>query len=149
PALDVLAGPNAAASTGAVIVVAMLLGRPIGGIVFGRIAHRVCRTLTTRIAIAGTAACALVVAAIATREVRRGGTAGVSLLLRFLGGIFVAGEYSAAIALAVEWSLPRRRGVMSGFILSMARWAQATIAFAVAVLLAVLGPDAYAAWGWR
>jgi len=149
PALDVLAGPNAAASTGAVIVVAMLLGRPIGGIVFGRIADRVGRTRTTRIAIAGTAACALMIAAMPTHEVLSGGTVALILLLRFLGGIFVAGEYSAAIPLAMEWSLPRRRGLMSGFILSMAPWAQATIAFAVAVLLAVLGPDAYAAWGWR
>src|SRR5699024_10960594 len=163
PALDVLAGPNAAASTGAVSVVAMLLGRPIGGIVFGRIADRVGRTRTTRIAIAGTAACALMIAAMPTHEVLGGGPGALLLLLRvlgggrvalilllrFLGGIFVAGEYSAAIPLAMEWSLPRRRGLMSGFILSMAPWAQATIAFAVAVLLAVLGPDAYAAWGWR
>src|SRR5690606_40594886 len=34
-------------------------------------------------------------------------------------------------------------------ILSMAPWAQATIAFAVAALLAALGPEQYAAWGWR
>ena len=42
-----------------VLCLAMLLGRPIGGIVFGRISDRLGRTRTTRIAIAGTAACAL------------------------------------------------------------------------------------------
>ncbi|GAB3812332.1 MFS transporter [Tessaracoccus terricola] len=149
PAMLVLAGPAAAASTGALIVVAMLLGRPIGGIVFGRISDRLGRTRTTRIAIAGTAACAVAIAVIPTHEVLGAGTVALILVLRFLGGIFVAGEYSAAIPLAMEWSAPRRRGLMSGLILSMAPWAQATIAFSVAGLLVLLGPDAYAAWGWR
>ena len=149
PAMIVLAGPAAAASTGSLIVVAMLLGRPIGGVVFGRISDRLGRTRTTRVAIAGTAACALVIAAMPTHEVLGVGTIALILALRFLGGIFVAGEYSAAIPLAMEWSRPRRRGLLSGLILSMAPWAQASIAFAVAMLLVILGPDAYAAWGWR
>ncbi|VXB88418.1 MFS transporter [Citricoccus sp. K5] len=149
PAMLVLAGPAAAVSTGALIVIAMMLGRPIGGVVFGRIADRLGRTRTTRIAIAGTALCALVIAATPTHEILGAGTIGLILALRFLCGIFVAGEYSAAIPLAMEWSAPRRRGLMSGLILSMAPWAQATIAFSVAGLLALIGPDAYAAWGWR
>lgn len=149
PAMLVLAGPAATASTGALIVIAMLLGRPVGGIVFGAIADRLGRTRTTRVAIAGTALCALAIAAMPTHEILGGGTIALILALRFLGGIFVAGEYSAAIPLAMEWSTPRRRGLMSGLILSMAPWAQATIAFSVAALLVVLGPDAYAAWGWR
>ena len=49
PAMLVLAGPAAAASTGALIVIAMLLGRPIGGVMFGRIADRLGRTRTTRL----------------------------------------------------------------------------------------------------
>ena len=149
PAMLVLAGPAAATSTGALIVIAMLLGRPIGGVVFGRIADRLGRTRTTRIAIAGTALCALAIAATPTHEILGAGTIGLILALRFLCGIFVAGEYSAAIPLAMEWSASRRRGLMSGLILSMAPWAQATIAFSVAGLLALIGPEAYAAWGWR
>jgi MFS family permease len=84
-----------------------------------------------------------------THELLGPGTIGLILVLRFLGGIFVAGEYSAAIPLAMEWSAPRRRGLMSGLILSMAPWAQASIAFAVAGLLVVFGPDRYAEFGWR
>lgn len=149
PAMVVLAGPAAAASTGSLIVVAMLFGRPVGGIVFGRISDRLGRTRTTRVAIAGTAACALAIAVTPTHEILGAGTIALILALRFLGGIFVAGEYSAAIPLAMEWSRPRRRGLMSGLILSMAPWAQASIAFSVAMLLMMLGPDAYSAWGWR
>lgn len=149
PAMLVIAGPSATASAAALIIVAMLLGRPVGGVVFGRIADRMGRTRTTRLAIAGTAACALAIALVPTHQVLGPGTVALILALRFLGGIFVAGEYSAAIPLAMEWSMPRRRGLMSGLILSMAPWAQATIAFAVAALLAALGLEQYAVWGWR
>ncbi|WP_291278686.1 MFS transporter [Galactobacter sp.] len=149
PALAVVAGPGVAASAGAVIVIAMMLGRPLGGVIFGRIADRLGRTATTRIAIAGTALCALLIAAMPTHELLGGGTIACILVLRFLGGIFVAGEYSAAIPLAMEWSKPRKRGLMSGLILSMAAWAQAAIAFCTAAMILWLGPDTYALWGWR
>src|SRR5699024_11829206 len=91
----------------------------------------------------------LAIAAMPTYEILGGWTIAGILVLRFLGGIFVAGQYSAAIPLAMEWSTPRRRGLMSGMILSMAPWAQASIAFAVTGLLIILGPETYATWGWR
>src|SRR5699024_3847067 len=72
PAMLVLAGPAATASTAALIIVAMLFGRPVGGIVFGRISDRLGRTRTTRVAIAGTAACALAIAATPTHELLGG-----------------------------------------------------------------------------
>jgi MFS family permease len=149
PALAVVAGPGVAATAGAVIVIAMMLGRPLGGVIFGRIADRLGRTRTTRVAITGTAVCALLIAAMPTHDLLGGGTIACILVLRFLGGIFVAGEYSAAIPLAMEWSRPRRRGLMSGLILSMAAWAQAAIALVTAGMIFWMGPDAYAAWGWR
>lgn len=149
PAMAVLGGPAAAASRGTLIVVAMLLGRPLGGILFGRLADRFGRTRTTRWAIGGTAACALAIALMPGYAVLGTGTIALIVALRFIGGVFVAGEYSAAIPLAMEWSHPQRRGLMSGLILSMAPWAQGLIAFAVGILLLVLGPDAYAQWGWR
>lgn len=149
PALTTLAGPDAGVTTGAVVVVATLLGRPIGSMVFGRVADRVGRTRTTQVAIAGTAACTLAIAAVPSHE--SVGTAAIALvvLLRFVGGVFIAGEYTSAIPLAMEWSPPRRRGLVSGLIMSMAPWAQSTIAFATAGLIALLGPAAYAGWGWR
>lgn len=149
PALAVVAGPGVAASAGAVIVIAMMLGRPVGGVIFGRISDRLGRTRTTRVAITGTAVCALLIAVMPTHDVLGAGTIAAILVLRFLGGIFVAGEYSAAIPLAMEWSRPRRRGLMSGLILSMAPWAQGFIAFCTAGLIAALGLHDYALWGWR
>lgn len=149
PALPTLAGPTATAGAGAAVVVAMLLGRPLGGVIFGRISDRWGRTRTARLALLGTAICSAAIAAIPGYQSWGMGTMVVILLARFLGGIFIAGEYSAAIPLAMEWSVPERRGWFSGLILSMAPWAQGAIAFSTAALLAWLGPENYAAWGWR
>ena len=149
PALAHVAGPAAAAAAGSVVIIAMLLGRPIGGLVFGRLSDRFGRTRTTRAAILGTAVCALVIAAMPTHEVLGVATMVAIIAFRFLGGVFIAGEYSAAIPLAMEWSQPRHRGAMSGLILAMAPCAQGTIAFSVALGLKLLGEQAYADWGWR
>lgn len=149
PALKSVAGPHATATTGALVVMAMLLGRPLGGMVFGRVADRLGRTRTTTIAITGTACCTLGIGLVPTHEVIGPAAIAVVLLLRFAGGVFIAGEYSAAIPLAMEWARPVRRGLFSGMIMAMAPWAQATIAFVSAGLIVALGPTAYAAWGWR
>lgn len=149
PALGTLAGPHAGVTAGALVIVATLLGRPLGAMVFGQLADRVGRTRTTKVAIAGTAVCSLSIAVVPTHESIGALAITAVVLLRFVGGVFLAGEYTSAIPLAMEWSVPRRRGLVSGLIMSMAPWAQSTIAFATAGLIAVLGPDAYAEWGWR
>ncbi|WP_072041951.1 MFS transporter [Nigerium massiliense] len=149
PALPLLAGQDAAASSVALVVMATLIGRPLGAMIFGRISDAVGRTSTTRVAIAGTAACTWLIALVPSHDVLGWGTMAAVIALRFLGGVFLAGEYTSAIPLAMEWSAPRRRGLVSGVIMSMAPCAQATIAFVTVGLLALLGPDAYAAWGWR
>lgn len=149
PALPVIAGKTAVAQSAAFVVMATLIGRPLGAMIFGRIADRLGRTATTKVAIAGTATTTLLIAAVPTHAVLGVGTIAAIITLRFLGGIFLAGEYSAAIPLAMEWSAPRRRGLWSGAIMSMAPWAQATIAFVTALQLSTLGLARYAAWGWR
>ncbi|MFN8097660.1 MAG: MFS transporter [Dermatophilaceae bacterium] len=149
PALATLAGPHASATTASVVVLAMLLGRPVGGMVFGRIADRWGRTRTTRLAITGTALCSIGIALMPTHALIGPAAIALVLLLRFLGGVFIAGEYSAAIPLAMEWSRPRQRGLVSGLIMAMAPWAQASIAFGTLALLLTLGPESYAVWGWR
>ncbi|GAA1394932.1 MFS transporter [Luteococcus peritonei] len=149
PAMGRLVGPTGAASGTALVVAATLLGRPVGAVVFGRIADRVGRTRTTRVAIAGTAACTLLIACLPSHQVLGAATFVALVALRFLGGVFLAGEYSAAIPLAMEWSRPRQRGLVSGLAMAMSPSAQATIAFVTAMQLALFGTEAYARWGWR
>ena len=149
PALPVLAGPEAVASSVAFVVMATLVGRPVGAMIFGRISDTLGRTTTTRVAIAGTAAASLGIALVPDHTVIGAATMALIIALRFIGGVFLAGEYTSAIPLAMEWSRPRERGRASGLIMSMAPWAQATIAFVTVGLLVLLGPAEYAAWGWR
>lgn len=149
PAAAELFGPENLVANAGLVFVATLLGRPLGAAVFGPIADRFGRTATTKIALAGIALTTLLIALVPGHAVLGGGTLLLIVALRFLGGIFLGGEYTSAIPLAMEWAAPRRRGLTSGFIMWMSPWANATIAVIVFGLLSVLDPAAYGAWGWR
>ena len=149
PAAGTLLGAENVAATAGLVFTATLIGRPLGAAIFGPIADRVGRTATTKVALAGIAATTLLIAAVPGHEVLGGGTVALILALRFLGGVFLGGEYTSAVPLAMEWSAPRRRGMASGRIMAMSPAANATIAALVLVLLTVLDPASYSAWGWR
>lgn len=149
PAAAELFGPENLVANAGLVFVATLLGRPLGAAIFGPIADRVGRTATTKIALAGIALTTLLIALVPGHAVLGGGTLLLIVGLRFLGGIFLGGEYTSAIPLAMEWAAPRRRGLTSGLIMWMSPWANATIAVIVVGLLGALDPAAYSAWGWR
>jgi MFS family permease len=149
PAAAEVFGPNNLVSNAGLVFVAALLGRPLGAAIFGPIADRFGRTRTTKVALAGIALTTFLIALVPGHSVLGGGTLFFIVGLRFLGGVFLGGEYTSAVPLAMEWSLPRRRGLASGFIMWMSPWANATIAGIVFVLLSTFTPAMYGAWGWR
>jgi MFS family permease len=149
PAAAHLFGPENLVSNAGLIFVATLLGRPIGAAVFGPVSDRIGRTVTTKVALAGIALTMLLIALVPSHAVLGNGTLWTILVLRLLGGIFLGGEYTSAVPLAMEWSEPGRRGLASGLIMWMSPWANATIAGIVFVLLGVLDSETYSAWGWR
>lgn len=149
PAAAIVLGPDAAAAQTGLIFVATLFGRPLGAAIFGSLADRYGRTSTTKVAIAGIALTTLLIALIPNHDVGGAATLWAFIALRFLGGVFLGGEYSAAIPLAMEWTTPRRRGLLSGGIMAMSPLANAFIAGLTLVLVQVLGAEGYAAWGWR
>lgn len=149
PAAAHLFGHENLVSNAGLIFVATLLGRPLGAAVFGPISDRIGRTVTTKVALAGIASTMLLIALVPSHAVLGTGTLWTILVLRLLGGIFLGGEYTSAIPLAMEWSEPGRRGLASGLIMWMSPWANATIAGIVFVLLGVLDSETYSAWGWR
>ncbi len=147
PVAAQLFGAENMATNAGLIFIATLVGRPLGAMIFGPVADRIGRTTTTKLTIAGIAITALL---IGLTPVQLGaGTVLWILALRFLGGIFIGGEYTSAVPLALEWTAPRRRGLVSGLIMWMSPWANASIAALVFVLLDVWGPGRYSAWGWR
>ncbi|GAA1715619.1 MFS transporter [Isoptericola hypogeus] len=149
PAAEHVFGPGHLAGATGWVFAATLLGRPIGAAVFGPLADRVGRTATTRVALAGIAVTTALIAVVPGHTVLGAGTIALVVALRFLGGVFVGGEYTAAVPLAMEWSDPRRRGHLSGLVMSMSPWASTTIAALVLLLVSALPDGAYAAWGWR
>ncbi|WP_241986652.1 MFS transporter [Cryobacterium fucosi] len=149
PAAASLYGTEDMATNAGLIFVATLIGRPLGAAIFGPIADRIGRTTTTRITIGGVGLTTALIAAVPGQNLFGSGTLLTILALRFLGGIFIGGGYTAAVPLAMEWTLPRRRGLVSGLIMWMSPWANASIAALVFALLGILGPDRYSDWGWR
>ncbi|MFF2317883.1 MFS transporter [Arthrobacter sp. NPDC058097] len=136
------------------VFAATLLGRPLGSVLFGNIADRLGRKKATVWAMFGSAVgTALVIALPGFQSV---GFAAIVLLvlMRFLTGIFLGGQYTGAVPLAME-SAPRHKRGLYGGLISMGF----PIAFCVvsaitaAQISATVLPDgsnpAYIEWGWR
>ncbi len=149
PAAAHLFGPENLAGNAGLIFVATLIGRPLGAAIFGPIADRIGRAATTQVALIGIAVTTLLIALVPGHTILGSGTLLAIVALRFVGGIFLGGEYTSAIPLAMEWAEPKRRGLVSGLIMWMSPWANASIAALVFVLLGALDAEQYNAWGWR
>ena len=148
PAAAHLFGSNNLARNAGLIFIATLIARPVGAAVFGPVADRVGRTLTTKLTITGVALTTLLIGLVPP-QLSEEAVLGWILVLRFLGGIFLGGSYTSAVPLAMEWSAPRRRGLVSGLIMWMSPWANASIAALTFILLSWAGPAGYDSWGWR
>ena len=144
PTLDPVAGTMAAFATYAV----GFFARPVGGIVFGHFGDRMGRKsmLVTTLMLMGTAT--FLIGLLPTYD-QVGPAAPVLLvLLRFVQGFGVGGEWGGAVLMAVEHGHRGRRGLY-------ASWVQAGVPAGLLLATAVfdgfsLLPEAsFMAWGWR
>ncbi|GEL24832.1 MFS transporter [Pseudonocardia sulfidoxydans NBRC 16205] len=137
----------------AAIFVATLLGRPVGALIFGHLADRHGRRRVTIVSLFGFGLCTLAIALLPGY-----GTLGLTAIvllvaLRFLDGVFLGGQYTAATPLALEQSQKSRRGfdgavIMTGF--PLAYCTIALLTFGLLLVVPVGGPDSpYVTWGWR
>ncbi|MEQ3553860.1 MFS transporter [Pseudonocardia nematodicida] len=137
----------------AFIFTATLLGRPIGAVIFGLLADRTGRRRSTIIAVAGIAVTTLLIALLPGHGAVGLWAVGLLIALRFLDGVFLGGEYTAAIPLAMEWARKDRRGLASGLITMTSPLALCVISLLTLGLLQIApagAPDsAYSTWGWR
>jgi MFS family permease len=78
---------------------------------------------------------------------------GCLIALRAVNGFFLGGTYTASVPLAMEWAEPKRRGLLSGQLLSAAPAANAALALVTLLLQEVMSSSgthsSYAQWGWR
>jgi MFS transporter, MHS family, shikimate and dehydroshikimate transport protein len=144
PTLDPLAGTMAAFGTYAV----GFFARPVGGIVFGHFGDRMGRKsmLVTTLMLMGSAT--FLIGVMPTYD--QVGVAAPLLLivLRFVQGFGVGGEWGGAVRMVVEHGHSGRRGLY-------ASWVQAGVpaglllATAVFELFSLLDEDTFLSWGWR
>ncbi len=144
PNFDPLAGTMAAFGTYAV----GFFARPVGGIVFGHFGDRLGRKsmLVTTLTLMGVAT--FLIGLLPTYD-QVGVLAPVLLVvLRFIQGFGVGGEWGGAVLMAVEHGHRGRRGLY-------ASWVQAGVpaglllATAVFQLFSLLPDAAFLKWGWR
>ena len=144
PTFEPYAGTMAAFATYAVGFVA----RPLGGIIFGHFGDRLGRKsmLVTTLMMMGVAT--FCIGILPTYEQAGLLAPALLVLLRFVQGLGVGGEWGGAVLMAVEHGHAGRRGLYGG-------WVQAGVP--VGLLLAVgafnlasmLPEEAFLSWGWR
>jgi MFS family permease len=137
----------------AVVFVATLIARPVGSVIFGLLADRIGRRRATIYAVTGCATTTLATAGLPGYQ-QIGTLAVVALIAtRFVGGVFMGGEYTGAVPLAMESSPISRRGRHSGVIAAAFPLAYCTISILTFLLLGTMSSDgvgsSYVHWGWR
>lgn len=133
---------------------ATLLGRPLGGLIFGHLADRLGRRRVGSITIFGFGAVSLLIACLPGAELIGAVPATALLLaLRFVEGVFLGGEYTAATPMALEYAPPGRRGLIGAVIQCSASGGPLIVAVALSLTLLIApsgGPRSpYVHWGWR
>ncbi|SFJ64013.1 Nitrate/nitrite transporter NarK [Amycolatopsis sacchari] len=133
---------------------ATLLGRPVGALLFGHFADRIGRRKVGSITIYGFGTISLLIALLPGAELVGAGLATALLIgLRFIEGIFLGGEYTAATPMALEYAPKGRRGFTGALIQCSASGGPFVVAV-VTTLVLVFAPNAglhspYVQWGWR
>lgn len=142
-----------AATIAALVFASTLIARPLGSAIFGHFADKFGRHKLTLVALAGFGLATSGIAFLPGYQSVGIWSVVLLVLLRFIGGVFLGGEYSTAVPLAMEWTPKKRRGLASGLITATNPLANATIAVLTFALLMVLPAGSvdspYVQWGWR
>lgn len=144
---------SAAAIISSIIFVSTLLARPVGAAIFGHYADIKGRKVMTLIAVGGFGVTTLLIAALPGYEIIGVWSIILLIVLRFMDGIFLGGEYTTAVPLTMEWSPKNKRGIYGGMITSMSPASYAVIGLFTLFLLNAMPSvgvnSAYVQWGWR
>lgn len=100
------------------IFVATLLARPLGALVFGHYADSIGRKRTTIVAAVGFGTATLLLALMPGYQQWGWAAIIIFILLRFVAGFFIGGQYTSANPLAMEYSPKQKRGFYAGLIQS-------------------------------
>lgn len=145
--------PGTAAIFSSLVFVLTLIGRPIGSIIFGSFGDRLGRRKTAIISVSGFGLFTLLIALLPGYHTLGIASYWILVILRFLDGFFLGGEYTAASPLAMEYTEKHRRGFVGGLIMASFPLAYVVINLLTMLMFAIfpLGDPTspYAVWGWR
>lgn len=145
--------PSATAIITGMIFAATLVGRPLGALLFGRYADTKGRKNATVVAVSGFGILTVVVGLLPGYESWGIASVIVFVALRFVIGIFVGGEYTAASPLAMEYSPREKRGLNGGLIMTGFPLAYVVVAVITLIMLQIAPAGGinspYVQWGWR
>jgi MFS family permease len=136
-----------------VVFALSLVGRPLGAAVFGHYGDKLGRRKVAIISMGGFAVVTLLIGLLPGYESWGMTSIVILVLLRFVDGIFLGGEYTGANPLAMEHAPKEKRGkwaavIHTGFPLSVVAMSLVTTGL-LRVLPAGSPHSPYALWGWR
>lgn len=135
------------------VLAVTFLGRPVGAFIFGHLGDVIGRKRTTMIAVAGFAVMTGLVGVLPGYASWGMAAPVVLLALRFVGGIFMGGEYTSANPLALEIAPKRLRGLIGGVIQSAYPVGYIAVSITVAIILTTMPSgdlnSPYVQYGWR
>lgn len=123
--------------------------RPLGALVFGWFGDRTGRKTTFLVTIT-----LMGLATVAIGLLPDYGQIGLAapillLVMRMLQGFALGGEYGGAAIYVAEHSPPKKRGLLTGWIQTTAAMGLIGALTVILITRAVLGTEAFDAWGWR
>ncbi|MBN3811459.1 MFS transporter [Paraburkholderia sp. Ac-20347] len=125
------------------------VARPLGSVIFGRIADKFGRHTTLATTMILMAVSSTAIGLLPTYE-SLGIAAPILLILaRLAQGFSAGGEWGTAATFLVEWGGSKRRGFFGAFQQSSIACGLLLGSGAVAVLSSMLSPEALTSWGWR
>jgi MFS family permease len=124
------------------------LARPLGGIVFGHFGDKLGRKRMLVLSMFTIGIASTAIGLLPTYE--QAGLIGPVLLslIRVVQGVAIGGEWGGAMLMSAEHST-KNRGFWASFTSAGAPTGQLVSALVIAAVLALMGPEAFIAWGWR
>lgn len=125
------------------------LARPIGGIVFGHFGDRHGRKKALVIALLIMGAATALIGCLPSYETAGAWAPFALIVLRFMQGLAIGGQWGGAMLLAVECAPRNRRGLYGGFAQAGAPVGVVLSNLVFLIVSANLSQEQFMDWGWR
>jgi MFS transporter, MHS family, shikimate and dehydroshikimate transport protein len=145
--------PTASPLTGTLLALSTFgvgfVARPIGGVVFAHFGDKIGRKSMLVLSVLLMGGGTFLVGLLPTAETIGAAAPVVLVLLRFVQGIGLGGEWGAAAVMAVEHAPPGRRGFFGSWPQVGVPAGMLTANLAVLIMSRSMSEQAFLSWGWR